>query len=72
MNKDENFLKRLGSNVKDLRVKKGLTIKDLSHLTNLTESELERIEKGPVKVDLTTVITIAEVLGVDAIYLFEH
>ena len=69
--KEENYMKTLGDNIKSERTKKGLTIKELSSLADIEESELIKIEKGPIRFNLLTILKIADALQVDVNYLFK-
>ena len=47
--KGEIFIRLLGPILKEKRISKNLSIKDLSWLTDISESELRRYEKGLIE-----------------------
>ena len=47
--KGEIFIRLLGPILKEKRISKNLSIKDLSRLTDISESELRRYEKGLIQ-----------------------
>ena len=60
--------------VKQQRMQKGWTQRRLSEFTGISKSNIDRIEKGDVKVTLTDICEIAFALGVPVkeLYEFHH
>jgi transcriptional regulator with XRE-family HTH domain len=55
-------VKEVGTRIKELREKKGISLKDLANLTGFDEERLENIEKGVVKPQLGTVMKLSRAL----------
>lgn len=64
MNKD------IGNKIKELRLQKKMTLKDLSELTNLSTGFLSQLERGLTNIATDSLQKIAEPLGVDLSYFF--
>lgn len=60
MDSKENIKKKFAENLKELREKKGISIRELSLRANLEYSQVQRIEKGKVNLSLSTIIALAE------------
>ena len=58
------MLNGIGATVKQLRVTKGMTLKDLSAATGLSTGFLSQLERGLNSVAIDSLATIAEALGV--------
>lgn len=58
-----NFLKHFGTNVHDLRVKKGWTRKDLAFHSGLTPELIAFVEKGRAHISLKIILQLMEALG---------
>lgn len=56
--------------VKNLRLEKGLTLKELSEETGLSLSFLSQIERGASSLSITSLKKVADALGVSMIYFF--
>ena len=68
--RDEEFLKRLGMRVKEMRVSKGYSIDRLNlEGDGLNRSSISRIERGLTDPQLSTLKRIADVIGVKLIEL---
>ena len=70
MNEDE-FKKNLGSRIKELRTKKGLTQEELAEKVLIGERNLSKIECGEIFFKLKTLIGILNALEVDSHELFD-
>jgi transcriptional regulator with XRE-family HTH domain len=55
---------QLGQRIKELREQKGLTLEKLAYENDIAKSTLSRIERGLVDVKYTTLLKIAEGLGI--------
>ncbi len=55
-------VKEVGTRIKELREKKGISIDDLANLTGFNKERLENIEKGIVKPQLGTVMKLSRAL----------
>lgn len=68
----ENHLQfEIGNKIREQRKNLGITINELSKLTNLTASFISQFERGRTKASLTSTKKIAEALGLDMSELFE-
>jgi len=59
---DPIFLGSLGSRIKELRIKKGLTQNDLATLCNFEKANMSRIESGKTNITILTLRRISTVL----------
>ena len=72
MNSNENysiFLIEFGQKLRDIRIKKGLTLEQVEELGYITWRHLQRIEKGK-NVNLVTVKKISEMYDIPMSKLF--
>ena len=60
----EKELKQIGSNIRRIRLKKGLTQVELAYESGIEENTLNRIEKGKTNPTMKTMLNIAKALGV--------
>ncbi|WP_042353786.1 helix-turn-helix domain-containing protein [Bacillus rubiinfantis] len=58
--------------IKELRMKHGMTLKDLSEKTDLSVSFLSQIERGTCSLAITSLKKIADAFGVKIAYFFEE
>lgn len=63
--KNEKFLKEFGKNLQKLREAKGLSTRQFAYEAEISHSSVGRLEAGLSNPTLTTLIKIAEALGVD-------
>ncbi len=63
--------KQLGARIRELRVKKGLTQEEFAQECNLHRSHMGEIERGETNVTLSTLHTVAKVLGTSIANLFK-
>jgi transcriptional regulator with XRE-family HTH domain len=68
---DSEFLKRLGGNIRKIRLSKGLTQVDLADLCGSEKSSINRIESGRTNPTATTIKAIAEQLQVPIKDIFD-
>lgn len=62
------MIEGIGKKIKELRVSRNLTLKDLSVKTDLSIGFLSQLERGLTTIAVDTLYTIAEVLGVELSY----
>lgn len=62
----------VGERIRELRLKKGLTLKDMSELTGLSQGFLSLVERSKSSVTLQSISKISEALGVSRTYFFEE
>lgn len=62
----------LGSTIRRIRKEKLLTLKDVAHMTKLTESLLSQIENNKAQPSIASLIAISKVLNTPIAYLFGH
>jgi transcriptional regulator with XRE-family HTH domain len=62
----KEFKKKFGEKLKEIRLRKKLSQRDLSSLCTIDNSDISRIESGAVDVQITTVRELAEALEVKA------
>jgi transcriptional regulator with XRE-family HTH domain len=65
-------LRKMGARMRAIRKHKGLKLLDLETSTGIYDSELSRIERGLVKVEVHTVFRIAKALGVEIMDIFDY
>ena len=63
-NRNEKFLKKLGSTIKKLRESKGLTTREFAHRADIAYSQVWKIESGQVDPSISTLLAIARTLDV--------
>lgn len=62
---NDKFLKEFGKNLKKLRLEKGLTTRKFADEADIAHSAVGRLESGLSNPTITTLIRIADALGVD-------
>jgi transcriptional regulator with XRE-family HTH domain len=70
--RDKSTLESFGAKLKQLRLKKGLTLEQLAFEADIELSQVHRVEKGKVNPTLTTLIAIAKGLGVKLSEIFSE
>lgn len=60
----------LSGKIKELRLRKSLTLKELSRLTSFSVSFLSMVERGMSSLSISSLAKIAEALGVNPSYFF--
>lgn len=63
--------KSIGHKIKDLRIAKELTLKDLGEKTNLSISFLSLVERGLTSIAISSLQVVAEALEVEIGYFFD-
>lgn len=62
---ESRFLARLGSRIKDLRLKKNMTQTELALLCNFEKASMSRIEAGKTNISILTLYKICKALEID-------
>jgi transcriptional regulator with XRE-family HTH domain len=70
--RDKSTLENFGAKIKQLRLKKGLTLEQLAFEADIELSQVHRVEKGKINPTLTTLIAIAKGLGVRLSEIFNE
>jgi len=69
--KDEDFIKKFGQKLKQVRENRGLSQEQLSLLTEVSQSQIARTELGQVNTSISHVSVYAKFLKVDPRELFD-
>lgn len=69
--KDEDFIKKFGQKLKQVRESKGISQEQLSLLTEVSQSQIARTELGQINTSISHVATYAKFLKVNAMELFD-
>lgn len=69
--KADEYLKKVGTNIKRIRLEKGIKQIDLAYLCNFEKQNMQRIEAGNTNPTLKTLLKIAEMLDVNVIDLID-
>lgn len=69
--KDEDFIKKFGQKLKQVREEKGISQEQLSLLTEVSQSQIARTELGQINTSISHVATYAKFLKVNAMELFD-
>jgi len=64
--KDEDFIKKFGKRLKQVRESQGLSQEQLSLLTEVSQSQIARTELGQINTSISHVATYARCLKVNA------
>ena len=65
-------LQRMGARIRAIRKHQKLKLLDLESRTGIYDSEISRIERGLVKVEVQTVFRISKALGVEIKDVFDY
>jgi transcriptional regulator with XRE-family HTH domain len=65
--KDVNseFIRKLGNRIREVRLEKGVSMKNLAYSCNIEYSQISRIERGLINTSVNNIYLISEVLEVD-------
>jgi transcriptional regulator with XRE-family HTH domain len=63
--------KKIGDNIRDIRIKKGLTIESLANESGLDYSQISRIELGRINTSIYQIYKISKTLSVALPQIFE-
>lgn len=69
--RNENHIKAFGSNLRSLRLKKGLTMTELANLCDIEYRQVSDIELGKINTTIATVYLLAQALEISAKDLFD-
>jgi len=61
---------RFGEKLREIREKKGMTLREVADLAGVSESLISQIERNRVSPAMDTLLTLVEVLDIDIEYLF--
>ncbi|WP_294240815.1 helix-turn-helix transcriptional regulator [uncultured Chryseobacterium sp.] len=64
------FLEQFGNQIKLLRKKKGLSLRELAQLCDIDHSDISKIEKGQRNIQISTVLELSKGLEVHPQELF--
>ena len=70
--KSEEFIKLVGKQIKQIRTSKGLSLLDLSALSNIEKANLSKMENGKSNLTLRTLLTISDALNVNPYELLKY
>jgi len=62
---NDDYLKWLGNNLKQRRIKSEMSQQELADNANLAKSTIQRIEKGELNPTITVILKITEAIGSD-------
>jgi len=62
--RDKSTLENFGARVKELRLKKGMTLEQLAFEADIELSQVHRVEKGKINPTLTTLMALAKGLDI--------
>lgn len=65
MQQNDDYLKWLGNNLKQRRIKSEMSQQELADNANLAKSTIQRIEKGELNPTITVILKITEAIGSD-------
>ncbi|MFN7911719.1 MAG: helix-turn-helix domain-containing protein [Bacteroidota bacterium] len=67
----DKFLKQFGNNLRELRIKKGLTQEDLAFESELDLTQIGRIERGVTNTSISIAYKLAKALKINIKELFD-
>jgi transcriptional regulator with XRE-family HTH domain len=70
-NKDNDYLKALGANIRLIRKSKSITMEELANEAEIEYRQLGRIERGEINTSVLSLLKLSECLGVDIADLFK-
>jgi transcriptional regulator with XRE-family HTH domain len=70
-NRDSEFIKRFGKNLRKIRKSKKMSQENLAISADTSRSQIARIERGEINPTITTINRFAEALQIDIQYLFQ-
>lgn len=65
------FLKKIGENIREIRIEKNISQEELSFRTELSRNQIGRIERGEINTGLSTIYEISRGLEVDIKQFFK-
>jgi transcriptional regulator with XRE-family HTH domain len=70
-NKDNDYLKALGANLRLIRKSKSITMEELANEAEIEYRQLGRIERGEINTSVLSLLKLSDCLGVDIADLFK-
>lgn len=70
MSKEEQYLLDFGSNLYSLRRAQNMSYREMAQRCNIDFSDISKIEKGKVNIQLTTVLELSKALNIKPSELF--
>lgn len=70
-NREEDFIKRFGKNLKRIRKSKNVSQETLAIRVDTSRSQIARIERGEINPTISTVYKFSQALNVDVHHLFQ-
>jgi len=70
MNGDQTIIKTVGSNIRELRIRSGLSLRGAAKRLGISTSALSKIETGVTDVNLSRLEQISDVYGVKLVQLW--
>ncbi len=68
---DRKALKKFGENIRAIRLRKNLSVRDVSYSCAIDNSKISKIENGQINITLTTILDLAKGLDVHTKELFD-
>jgi transcriptional regulator with XRE-family HTH domain len=68
--KNERVIKAFGKNLREIRIKKGISQEELANEANIPLSQIGRIERGEINTTISSAFVIAASLKIDISELF--
>jgi transcriptional regulator with XRE-family HTH domain len=69
---EKKFLAALGARIRNLRIKKGLSLSELAYLCEFEKASLSRIELGKTNTTILTLCRICKALEINISELFDE
>lgn len=69
--RDEEVMKAFGANLKKVRLEQGMTQEELAHKADIAFSSVARIEAGKLNTSISTIVRLADTLGVEKSILMD-
>lgn len=63
--RNEEFIKRFGKRLKQAREARGLSQEQLANICDIEHSQVSRIERGVVNATISTIVLLADNLGLE-------
>lgn len=69
--KDENFIKKVGLRLKELRLEKGYSQEEIAHKTGFPTSQIGRIERGEINTSISHIAAFSKALNIHPKLVFD-
>ncbi len=70
-NKDNDYLKALGANLRLIRKSKSITMEELANEAEIEYRQLGRIERGEINTSVLSLLKLSDCLSIDIADLFK-